>query len=123
MAGADPIGGELKMIRSFVVTASLAASLLATTVLAQTESVSFELTNNTGFTLTRIYLSLPSSNSWEEDILGDEVVESGETVVVSVDDGLEACEYDIRYDFSDGDSLIEKAVDMCEIDGSEYSIG
>ena len=111
------------MIRSFVATACLAASLLATSVSAQTESVSFELTNNTGFTLTHIYLSLPSSNSWEEDILGDEVVENGETVVVSVDDGLEACEYDIRYDFSDGDSLIEKAVDMCEIDGSEYSIG
>lgn len=47
------------MIRSFVVTASLAASLLATTVLAQTESVSFELTNNTGFTL-----NLTARRSW-----------------------------------------------------------
>ena len=111
------------MINRCVGAACLAVSLFASGASAQTESVSFELTNNTGFTLTHIYISLPSTDSWEEDILGDQVVGEGETVVISVDDGLPECKYDIRYDFEDGDSLVEKSVDMCEINGSEYTVG
>lgn len=110
------------MIKRIIAAASMAA-LLATGASAAQDAVSFELTNATDYTLTHIYISLPSSDSWEEDILGDQVVESGETVEITVDDGLEECEYDIRYDFSDGDSVVERAVDMCEINGSEYTIG
>lgn len=110
------------MIKRFIAAACLAA-FMATGASAAQDGVSFELTNETGYTLTQIYISLPSSNSWEEDILGDQVVENGETVVISVDDGLEDCKYDIRYDFSDGDSVVENAVDLCAINGSEYTIG
>lgn len=109
------------MIKRMFAAAFLAACL-ATNVSAAQDAVSFELTNKTRYTLTHIYISVPSSNSWEEDILGNQVVESGETVVITVDDGLEDCKYDIRYDFSDGDSVIENAVDLCEINGSEYEI-
>lgn len=111
------------MINRLVATACAAVCLLASTASAQTESVSFKLTNNTRATLTHIYVSLPSTSSWEEDILGEQVVEPGETVVISIDDGLAECEYDIRYDFDDGDSLVEESVDMCEINGSEYTVG
>lgn len=99
-----------------------AASLFASAASAQTGPVSFSLDNNTDYTLTHIYVSLPSNNSWEEDILGAQVVESGETVIVTVDDGLAECEYDLRYDFSDGDSLIESSVDLCAINGDSFSI-
>jgi hypothetical protein len=110
------------MVRHFLATAALGLALVAPVAAAQTASVSFELTNRTGHTLTHIYISLPSSDSWEEDILGDQVVRNGETVEISVDDGLEACEYDILYDFSDGESLVEESVDLCAIDGEAYTV-
>ena len=114
--------GTLQMIKHLFATAALGLALIAPGAVAQTASVSFELTNNTGYTLTHIYISLPSNDSWEEDILGDQVVRNGETVEISVDDGLEACEYDIRYDFSDGDHLIEESVDLCAINGESYTV-
>ena len=103
--------------------AGVAALAMSTAAWAQTASVSFTLTNNTGYVLTHIYVSLPSTESWEEDILGDQVVGDGESVEVTVDDGLESCEYDVRFDFSDGDSYVEYGVDFCEIDGEEFVIG
>ncbi len=110
------------MIKQLMATAVLGLALTASAAHAQTDAVSFDLTNKTGYTLTHIYISLPTTNSWEEDILGNQVVEDGETVVISVDDGLEACKYDIRYDFSDGDSLVESSVDLCAIDGEAYTV-
>ena len=110
------------MIKPLFATAALGLALVAPGAVAQTASVSFDLTNNTGYTLTHIYISLPSSDSWEEDILGDQVVRNGETVEIAVDDVLEACEYDLRYDFSNGESLVEESVDLCAIDGESYTV-
>lgn len=103
--------------------AGVAALAMSTAAVAQTGPVGFTLTNNTGYTLTHMYISLPSTSSWEDDILGWDVVEDGESVEITIDDGLEDCEYDVRFDFSDGDSYIEYAVDFCEIDGEEFEIG
>lgn len=114
--------GGFTLTKNLFAAAVLGLALIAPGAVAQTASVSFELTNRTGYTLTHIYISLPSNDSWEEDILGDQVVENGETVEITVDDGLEACEYDLRYDFSDGDSLIEESVDLCAIDGESYTV-
>lgn len=103
--------------------AALAVSaVLAPSAMAQTESVDFTLTNNTRHTLMALYLSLPSTNDWEEDIFGYDVLEAGESMEISIDDGLDACVYDIRADFSDGDSVQVRRVDFCALDGDELTI-
>lgn len=89
---------------------------------AQSESITFDLANDTSYTLTHLYISVPSTNSWEEDILGAQVVGAGETVEVTIDDGLEDCQYDLRADFSDGDSIRVARVNLCESDGETITI-
>ncbi|WP_417232140.1 hypothetical protein [Brevundimonas sp.] len=97
-------------------------AILAPAAMAQTESVDFTLSNKTRHTMITLYLSVPSTNNWEEDILGNDVLEAGESMNVSIDDGLEACVYDIRADFDDGDSVQVRRVNFCELDGEELII-
>ena len=108
-------------IRTLV--AGLAASmLLGSTAIAQTESIDFTLTNNTEHVLTALFISLPSTDEWEEDIFGADVLGSGDSMDISIDDGLAECVYDIRADFSDGDSVQVARVNFCELDGEELTI-
>ncbi len=89
---------------------------------AQTESVSFTLTNDTPYELIALFISDTGSDSWEDDILGVEVIESGDAAEVTIDDGLSDCVYDLRADFSDGESIDLRGVDLCELDGGSLSV-
>ncbi len=96
--------------------------MLASSAVAQSEPINFTLTNDTEYTLTHLYISLPSTNDWEDDIFGADVLEPGDTFNISIDDGLPECVYDIRADFEDGDSIQIGSVDFCELDGSDLVV-
>lgn len=95
--------------------------------LAQTESVTFTLTNMTERDLLEFYASPPSEESWEEDILGTDVLGPGESIDIVIDDGREDCLYDFKGvlgpapDGSVGEgSLIQSAVEVCDGGSYEY---
>lgn len=104
-------------------TAAIAALAFAVSASAQTtEPVTFYIENATDHAMMALHLSTPSTNSWEEDILGVDVVEAGDTVEVTIDDNLEDCEYDLRADFSDGVYIDVRGVDFCSLDGETITI-
>lgn len=103
--------------------AAAAIAFAAGAASAQTESVSFRLENNTGAVLVALHISDTGTNDWEEDVLDVDVVMPGESVDVTIDDGLSDCEYDVRADFSDGDTIDVRGVDFCELDGETLTIG
>jgi D-alanyl-D-alanine dipeptidase len=86
-----------------------------------TEPVHFTVENTTSSTMTSLHLSTPSSNSWEENILSEEVG-GGESVDVTIDDDLEDCNYDMRADFDDGTNIDVRNVNFCELDGQTITI-
>lgn len=86
-----------------------------------TEPVHFTIDNSTDSTMTSLHLSTPSSNSWEENIL-DEEVGGGESVDVTIDDDLDGCNYDIRADFDDGTNIDVRNVNFCELEGQTITI-
>ncbi|NBW09381.1 MAG: hypothetical protein EBR82_15290 [Caulobacteraceae bacterium] len=107
--------------------AALAAALLSATapvaaVAQTTEPVSFTLNNKTHHTLVSLYISKVSTNDWEEDIFGDDVLKAGASVEVTIDDDLEDCNYDVKATFSDGDDVIVANQDFCELDGGSIDI-
>lgn len=69
--------------------------------------------NNTGATITRFYGSNAGSNSWEEDILGSDVLPSGSSTTINFDDGSGYCTFDFKAEFGDGSSLVDSGVDVC----------
>ena len=83
--------------------------------MAQAQDLSFPLSNDTSVTLWELYMSPSNVNSWEEDILGANVLGPGETTNVIIADGRADCIYDIRGVFADGDVVEDWGVDLCDV--------
>jgi hypothetical protein len=69
--------------------------------------------NNSGLTVTQFYGSNIGSTSWEEDILGANVLPAGSSVNVNFDDGSGYCTFDFKAVFADGSSVVENGIDVC----------
>ncbi|MBZ4690696.1 MAG: hypothetical protein JG765_1947 [Cereibacter sp.] len=74
-----------------------------------------QIVNNTGFTMVEFYGSNKGSQAWEEDILGQDVLEDGQSVVINFNDDSGYCKFDFRAVFEDGDEVVEAGVNVCEI--------
>lgn len=77
--------------------------------------------NATGVTLTHFYASNSGEADWQEDILGQDVLPSGSSVRINIDDGSGACIYDFKARFADGDELLRYRINVCEITEYRYS--
>ncbi|MEE9428082.1 MAG: hypothetical protein V3V25_08045 [Paracoccaceae bacterium] len=80
-----------------------------------------QIGNTTGVTMTRFYASNTSRSSWEEDILGADVLGSGRSVNVDIDDGSGACMFDFKAVFADGDVVVQNDFNVCT--RSNWTVG
>ncbi|WP_245259071.1 hypothetical protein [Salinarimonas rosea] len=112
------------MIPTFLRTAralgacALLLGLVPSAALAQNRVV--EIVNRTGVTMMEFYASNVDRSTWEEDILGADVLGSGSSVDVDIDDGSGQCLFDFRAVFADGDEVVDEAVNVCEISTFTY---
>ena len=72
--------------------------------------------NATGVTMTHFYASNSGRNDWD-------VLPSGASVRINIDDGSGACIYDFKARFADGDELIRYRINVCEITEYRYTAG
>lgn len=98
---------------------SIAAAAFLASSVAHADDLVFKFHNKSDFVVTELYASPSNVSGWEEDILGADVLGSGETVNVTIADGRRACEYDLRIVFDDGDA-VEDRTDLC--DTASYTV-
>ncbi|WP_455189985.1 hypothetical protein [Foliimonas ilicis] len=105
------------MIRSHFVAASMLAACIAFPSLAQAEDLVFTLENGTNSVLTEFYTSPTGVNEWEEDMLGQDVLEPGQRVQITIADGRDVCNYDMKFEFSEDSDLdsTTDTQDLCEM--------
>ena len=94
-----------------LILTALAAAALAAPALAQ--DVAYELANDSGLTLMEFYTSPVDEGSWGDDLLGANVLASGEAGTVTLADGSAQCDYDVRFVFEDGSEMID-SVNVCD---------
>lgn len=94
-----------------------AAIIAASAVPSRAEDLKFQLTNGTSSVLTRFYSSPTGVNSWEEDVFGENVLNPGETVNITIADGRTVCKYDMRFEFDENSDLdtTEDTQDLCAL--------
>lgn len=92
---------------------ALTAAIMTTPAAAFADDLVFRFDNNSSYTVVELYASPSNVSEWEEDILGSDILEAGESARVTIADGRGACEYDLRVVFEDGD-VIEDTADLCE---------
>lgn len=90
----------IKKLMGMGMVVALGLLLLPTAALA--DKVVIE--NNTGSTLTELYISNADTNSWEEDVLGRDSIGPGDSV--RVDLGRNCMMYDLLARFSNGEKHI-----------------
>jgi hypothetical protein len=101
--------------------ACLAAASLFGATSAQAEDRHVRIINETSHTIVRFYASNTARTSWEEDILGDDVVPPGDDVNINVDDGSGHCKFDFKAVFDNGQSLIRQNVNVCQVSSYRYT--
>lgn len=76
----------------------------------------FELVNKTGYDLSQLFVSPAKSENWEEDVLGDDELEDGDSMNVRFSGSGKSCKWDIKVVYSDDDSsAVWHDIDLCEV--------
>jgi len=96
-------------------TLACIALLVAVNSVALAADYYVEITNKTGYTIMYMYVSPAKSESWEEDVLGDDTMASGETRRVNLT-GYKSPMFDIRLVDEDGDKYTFWNVDVSKVD-------
>lgn len=74
-----------------------------------------DVSNHTEYDIMSLYVSPDTSDEWEEDVLGYQILRSGETITVTLT-GYNECDWDFLAKFENGESTELKDVDICEYD-------
>lgn len=93
-----------------------AATLFASTAPAAALERWVTIINNTGYTMVAFYASHRDATTWEEDILGNDVLPSGYRVNINMDDNSGYCIFDFKAVFDDGDEVEVWDRNICELD-------
>ncbi|KKB80486.1 hypothetical protein VW35_07430 [Devosia soli] len=74
-----------------------------------------QINNNSSYDIVEFYASNTGTKSWEEDILGKDILPAGHSVVINIDDGSGYCKYDFLAVFEDGDQVTSANNNVCEL--------
>ncbi|WP_414472976.1 hypothetical protein [Microvirga sp. M2] len=99
--------------------AGFIAALASTAASAANRKV--DIINETGLTMSEFYASSTGTEDWEEDILGADIMEPGDTFEIDIDDGSGACHFDFKAVFTNGSSHVRRNVNVCKISSFTYT--
>ena len=94
---------------------ALLALAMLTPVAASAQEQNFTLHNKTGYVISEVYVSAHSTNDWEEDVMGRDVLANGETVEISFPRAESACMFDLKVVYDDGETAEWDNFNLCEV--------
>jgi hypothetical protein len=104
----------VRMKNKFVIAMSALCLLLALQLPVYSADQDFTLVNATGVTIDEVYVSPVAAKDWQEDVLGEDVLEDGEEVEISFSRDEDVCAWDIMVKDTDGNEIYWKKIDLCE---------
>ncbi len=75
----------------------------------------FTVFNGTGSTVMTLNVSATNDENWGPDILGMDVIGSGQSAQVSFERAGAECMWDVRATYDDGDVSELRGVNLCEV--------
>lgn len=79
------------------------------------------INNRSSYDIIEFYASNTGTSDWEEDILGRDILPSGSSVVINIDDGSGYCKYDFLAVFDDGDEVVSANNNVCELSDFNFT--
>jgi hypothetical protein len=76
----------------------------------------FRFHNNTGSTIKELYVSPSQSGDWEEDVLGRDLLYSGQTTRIRFgNSNPNICSFDIKVVFTDESTVEKREFNLCRL--------
>ena len=97
-----------------------ALALVATSMPAFAEDLTFVLNNASSFDIAGFYTSPANVEDWQEDVLGEDIMAAGTSANVTIADGSDQCVYDMKFVFEDESEFVREDVDLCSL--GEYTL-
>ncbi|MEX0760025.1 MAG: hypothetical protein WD100_10635 [Tistlia sp.] len=95
--------------------ALLVGACLLWSASAQAGAQDFQLLNETGYQIDYVYLSAVDEQDWEEDVMGEDALPTGEAVDIEFAGGDDRCLWDLKAIYNDGDEAVWGGIDLCRI--------
>jgi hypothetical protein len=103
------------MLKSVMLVAAVATFSVFSAGPSEALDRRVRVVNDSSRTMTKFQASNKASKSWEEDILGDDVLKPGQSVVVNINDGTGYCVFDLRATFQGGATVVRRNINICKI--------
>jgi hypothetical protein len=103
-------------LKPAIVASCLAVVALASITLQATQqrrNLDFTLVNKTGLTIVELYLSTTTTDDWEEDVLGADVLKTGEKLDIKFSSSETQCNWDLKIVDEDEDDVIWTKLNLC----------
>ncbi|HZT06467.1 MAG TPA: hypothetical protein VFC51_05515 [Chloroflexota bacterium] len=96
------------------VSALALAVLVTAPAVVHADPRDFTLVNNSSVEIDYAYVSSSSINDWQDDVLGNSVLEPGGSIQITFSDFKEGdCQYDIKVVGKSGEEGYLYAIDLC----------
>lgn len=103
-------------MRTLIALAACAAVVVMPTLGLAADARDITVVNKTGKPVASIFISPVDTSEWEEDILGVDVLEDGQSVDIAFSGYDEdACNFDVLASNDDGDQWLLTDVDLCTV--------
>lgn len=100
--------------RSLVVCCLTLVALASIAVdAAQRRNLDFTLVNKTRYVVVELYLSTTTDDEWGEDVLGTDILKSGEKVDIKFSSAETECNWDLKIVDEDDDEVVWKKLNLC----------
>jgi hypothetical protein len=93
-----------------------AAAVLLAPAMAQEAKQDFTLVNRTGYVISEVYVSPSKADDWQEDVMGQDVLEDRSSVDITFHRSEHTCKWDLKVVYKVDDSSAEwHNVDLCSV--------
>ena len=103
------------MLRRFVTAGLLALGLFTASGAHAQGKQDFTLVNKTGYTIEEVYVGPTKSDEWADDVLGTDVLETGQRLNVTFPKRAGTCKWDIKVVYDDAEEAEWYGFDLCTV--------
>ena len=104
-------------MRTLAIAAIVAAVGFTVPASADDAKQDFKLVNKTGYELKALYVAPSKSDDWQDDVLGQDTLDDGQTVNVHFSPKTKTCIFDLKVVYTDDDSsAVWQKIDLCSVE-------
>jgi hypothetical protein len=101
---------------TIIAAAVTAVAVLVAPAIAQEAKQDFTLVNKTGYVISEVYVSPSKAADWQEDVMGQDVLDDGGSVDINFHRSEHACKWDLKVVYKvDNTSAEWSDFDLCSV--------